>query len=325
MVESLGPFKTALPAAGPLAADAGSFLVTGSDATLIKAGPSFKATLVPVASPGALRLTLITTGGVDFTVDWGDGSPITYSSGTVSPGVVPTGDVIVETESTNITAFRIVDNQIKTCSIIGGANLKSLGNTCTNKTAIESFTIDSGVNITSLNQAFSGASGLTTFTVTDSDLSSATNFSSAFRGSALTSFGNYNLDSIDNAISAWRDTAITSFPAIDLSSATSLRESWEGCTSLTSFGGYDFGACTNFIDTFRGCTSVTTIGNLQTEAGTNFAGMFLGCSALTTIGALDTTSTVGASSGMFTGCTSLTSPNSATQTDLADSDGADFN
>lgn len=346
MSTALGPFKAIPPAGG------------------------FKAVLTPKVSPGTLRISvqkLFATG--TFTVDWGNGSPVSYSLGT-TPATTPTGTITVKCDVDGLE-FDVLDNQITTCTITGGGLVRTLSLNALS--LLTSFSMDNGTGLNSLASTFFNCSGLTSISFTNPDLtgvsslsqvcrgcssltsfplltfdSSLTNMSRAFQDSGLTSFPLIATGSVTNFFNCWDNAALTSFPLIDTSSGTDFESAWENneftsfpgidlsaattlenafssCDSMTSFTPTDFGSCTNFVGMFSACNSLISLGNLKTEAGEQFSGMFSGCTDLETIGAIDTTSTTSTSTNMFAGCTSLTSPNASQQTDLADSDGANFN
>ena len=167
-----------------------------------------------------------------YTIDWGDGTPIEYASGT-SPSVIPTGTITIT--SVNPTQFRVVTNNVKSVSITGGKTLTVGSSMCGNLTKMTSFAADDLSGLTSLTFAWQNCSGLTSFPLVD--LSGAGNCNFAWFGcSGLTSFPLIDFSNATSFSSSWRGcNSLTSFPTINMSSSSNNTRAWYQCTGLTSF------------------------------------------------------------------------------------------
>jgi hypothetical protein len=268
---------------------------TGLFRRAVEIGALFEATAVPFDFVATCTFTCSHA----HTVDWGDGTAISYLGGTTNTAV-PTGDILINSVEA-VTTFRFNSNTYTSINITASSTVTSLYQSFYFCTKLTSLAIADTSNVTIFFHTFRSCNGLVSFPLIDT--SAGTDFASA-----------------------WRDcSGLETFPILDMISADSLYQSWEGCTGLTTFPVLDTSAVRFFLYAWNNCSNLTSFPALDTAAGTNFIFAFRGCSDLVTIAALDTTNTSGASSSLFSGCTSLTSPDSATQTLLASAAGYDFN
>ncbi len=310
-------------------------------ASLYNAG-GFTAVLVPKDFIASTRVFC----DAAFSVDWGNGSPISYAASTQATAV-PTGTITLT--STGATHFRCETNTIISMDITGGTQLTSVNQMCWRLSNMTSFTVDNLDNVTDAYAAWQSCTGLTSFPAVNmpscidlfytwSGCLSLTSFplidvsaNKVFYNTwaycyGLTAFPVLDLSAATSVYAAWQScTGLTSFPNLNVSSVTNFYQAWFSCTNLTSFSiAANFSSGTDFRSTFAYCRNLTSLGLLATESGTQFNSMFSRCYGLRTIGALDTTGTVGATSNLFF-ATSITSPNLTEQADLADINGANFN
>lgn len=194
------------------------------------------------------------TTGQSFTVDWGDGSPIGYTAATGL--VTPTGTIYVEGSNPN--------------------NFKLTGNTA----VVTGITITNGSSLTTLNSAFDGQTALTSFSIDDG--SNVTDLSLAFRCPNMTSYtwgGGY--DSVTSGFSTFGGVGLTSFASASFPALTGAYYMFSGGDFVT-IGALDMPNCTNFEGMFADCADLETIAALDTTstAGAS-ADMFLDCDSLT--------------------------------------------
>ncbi len=117
------------------------------------------------------------------------------------------------------------------------------------------------------------------------------------------------------------------------SEVTSLSATFYGCNSLTTLNigegtgsGWDTSKVTSMSSAFRTLSSITTIGfstNWNTSAVTNFSHTFESNTSMTCLPSIDTTAATD-KTNMFGSCSALVNPNPAAQSDIADTDGANW-
>ncbi len=100
--------------------------------------------------------------------------------------------------------------------------------------------------------------------------------------------------------------SLQSIPQLDTSKGIDFNSMFGGCCSLQSIPQLDTSNGTDFGDMFYECYSLQSIPQLDTSNGTNFEGMFIRCYSLQSIPQLDTSKGIDFNS-MFGGCYSLQS------------------
>jgi hypothetical protein len=207
------------------------------------------------------------------------------------------------------------------------ATLVNLSSSWYGCTGLTSFPLLDTSQVNSFSSAWANCTDLTSFPLIDT--STGTSFSGAwFNCGGLTTFPLLDMSSATGCVQTWAYCyGFSTFPNIDLSNVTSFYECFWNAQQMTAFTPTDLSSGVDFTRMFENCINLISLGNLITEGPTNqiFEKMFLACNDLETIGAIDTTGTIGTTLGMFTGTSVLTSPNASEQTDLGDSNGADFN
>ncbi len=169
----------------------------------------FQATAVPVDFVATSTIYFEIAGGGSAFVDWGDGSPIEYTSNG-NQSEVPTGDILIS--GPGVETFQLITDTFTSLDIIGIGQVTDLASVCANKAALTSFSCVDIPFVTDISNAWLSCSGLTSFPLID-------------------------ISGAITVTSAWRlCTGLTSFPSLDFSSAISLFRCWVSCTSITSFG-----------------------------------------------------------------------------------------
>ena len=252
MAISLGPFKYPVPGATP-----GEYLITGFDAAL--SVDETPAGLVAIMPNTQSTQVYITCSG-NFQVDWGDGTPISYT--TNSGYVTPTGTITLTSESSSIGSFKLdgISDTVTSISITGGGALTGTFS-LDNCDGITSVTIDDISNITNIARAFRLVN-CTSLTLGDGEFTSVTNGNSAFGGFA-------------------RFTSLTSFTPPTFPVCTDAAYMFSGM-QVTSFGVVDLPASTTYERLFEDCDELVSIAALDTTSTTRANNnMFIRCDALT--------------------------------------------
>ncbi len=242
---------------------------------------------VLLATPGTVNLGTITSPSVDFSINWGDGSPNTstgshtYTSGgeynisiSGTAAAVSGDKAFVKTDSeafiNGLTPAKFIfgASKIKTLNIIGTQELWNyICYNCKNLT-----TINGGHTVTSIGQsAFYGCTGLTKIDFPNVE----TIDHSAFRGcTGLTEIDFPNVETI--GYSAF--VGCTGLTEIDFPNVETIgQRAFEGCTGLTEI---DFpNVETIGQGAFYGCTGLTEI-TLPSLLSITGNGLFHNCSNL---------------------------------------------
>lgn len=207
-------------------------------------------------------------GGVNFDVDWGDGSTETGITSNAKDHTYSTSGVYkIKITPAPGSTFRPRQ--------FGATNYE------TNLTKVEG---TGGSNLgTSIVDAFRGSTTLTSFGRIDT--SSVTLMQNAWNScTGLTSFPLIDTSNVTSCGGAWGAcSGLTSFPALDFSSATNVGQAWNGCSNLVSFPSVDFSNVTStFRRTWRSNTSLTTypanqFDNIQVTASNAFEDAFRSC------------------------------------------------
>ena len=231
---------------------------------------------------------LRSAGTVDYEAEWGDGNVEISTLNTLQHPYAAAGDysVVVYSDGVYRPFFDNDATQITSVAIGSGADLG-----------------------TNLDNAWNGASNMTTFACPFDVTSSVANFTSAWRGcSSLTSFPSLNTSSGTSFTVAWYNcTNLTSFPSLNTSSGVNFNNAWTNCNSLTSFPELNTSSGTSFYQTWQSCSSLADFPLLNTSSGTNFGGAWRNCSSLTSFPSLLNTSNGITFGFSWASCTSLTS------------------
>ena len=243
-----------------------------------------------ITTSSTSSFTLLSTGTVDYEVDWGDGTTQSYTTNNPTHTYSSAGEYTIKVTPAEGSIYRpyfnnaVSDTSIASVSGTGGSQLGG-----------------------ALNDAWEGASNMTSFS-SNIDTSSVTNFSNAWNNCfGLTSFPLINTSNVTSFYRAWFNcSSLTSFPLIDTSSGTSFNGTWYNCSSLTSFPLIDTSSGLSFYDAWNNCNSLTSFPLLDTSNVTSFYRAWRSCSSLTSFPLIDTSS--GTSfSNTWRDCSSLTS------------------
>ena len=237
--------------------------------------------LLYTISNSGTSFTLRSTGTVNYTVDWGDGSnEETSTSNTLAHTYSSSGTYVVKINS-NSGAYRPRFNN--------SGDEDQL-------TSVKVGVKNSSLFSTNIDKAFNGAQNMTEYTESSSATSAVIIFNSAWRDcSSLTSFPLIDTSSGTDFVSTWRNcSGLTTFPQIDTSSANTFQNTWMGCNFLNSFPTIDTSNAANITGTWRGCARIITFPSLDFSSGANFERAWNGCTRMTTYPAnqFDTTGTL---------------------------------
>ncbi len=232
----------------------------------------FVATMITTSSYEEVILPLVSGYDYDFTIDWGDGSPLQNVTSWDSPN-----------RSHNYTT----GPQLYTVTIRGsmptwryGFSWNPNGTPIHLQEIVSIGDVGFGENISQFDFMFSGCVNLTSIPLIDT--SSGQNFSNMFA---------YCLN-------------LTSIPELNTSSGQDFSGMFQGCSSLTTILELDTSSGQNFGGMFYGCINLTSIPELNTSSGQDFSNMFYDCINLTSIPQLDTSSGLNFRY-MFYNCSSL--------------------
>ena len=227
-----------------------------------------------VTTSDTSSFTLLSTGTVDYEVDWGDGTTESLTTNNPTHTYSSAGEYTIKVTPAEGSTYRpyfnnaVSDTSIASVSGTGGSQL--------------------GTNI---GDAWEGASNMTSFS-SNIDIPSVTNFRYTWSGcSSLTSFPLIDTSSGVFLNGTWNGcSSLTSFPQLDTSSGTSFNFTWYGCYSLTSFPLLNTSSGTSFDSAWRDCTGLTSFPQLDVSSGTNFAGAWRNCTGLISFPLLNTSS-----------------------------------
>ncbi len=231
---------------------------------------------------------LRSSGTVNYTVDWGDGSSETSTSNALSH------TYLAGTYTINISSDVVYRPYFS-------------GSGATGEDQITSVEINDGIKLgTTLHFAWRGAQNMTAFEASSATATVQT-FSNTWRDGGLTSFPLLDTSSGTAFNSAWHlCSSLTSIPALDLSSGTNFANAWYFCSSLTSFAPTDLSSGTNFSYAWYYCNDLTSFPAADLSSGTNFDSAWYFCSDLTSFAPTDLSSGTNFAQA-WRGCSSLTS------------------
>ena len=248
--------------------------------------PAAVAAFLEYVTTSVSSFTLLSTGTVDYEVDWGDGTTESLTTNNPTHTYSSAGTYTIKvTPAEGSTYSPYYNNDASAASI---ASVSSTG----------------GSQLDSFTRSFYGASNMTSFSG-DLDTSHITGngFERAWRDcSSLTSFPQIDTSGANNFGNSWRDcSSLTSFPLLDTSSVTYFYYTWANCSGLTSFPLIDTSSGVNFGNAWRNCSGLTSFPQLDFSRGTNFFSAWFNCTGLTSFPAnmFDTTGTL--SSSAFNG------------------------
>ena len=216
-------------------------------------GNVFVAFLQYVTTGSTSSFTLLSTGTVDYEVDWGDGSTESLTTNAPTHTYSSAGEYTIKVTPAEGSTYRpyfnnvVSDTSIASVSGTGGSQLG-----------------------TNLSGAWKGASNITSFS-SNIDISSVTDFIATWDTcSSLTSFPVLDTSSGTNFQQTWFGcSSLTSFPLINTSSGNSFAFAWVNASSLTSFPSCDFSSATSFTFAWSDCSSLTTFpANMFDTTGT---------------------------------------------------------
>ena len=213
--------------------------------------------------------TLLSTGTVDYEVDWGDGTVASYTTNNPTHTYAVAGAYTIKISPTEGSIYRPFFDGV------GPA-----------KNEITSVTIDSNDGLsTNLDSAFEDCTFLTTFTCEFSLTSSVTNFGKGFKGTALSSFPLIDTSSVTEISSMFNGvTELTTLPLLDLSSVSTGRYFLASCSGITSLPAFDLSSANN-LQGFA--SNATSLASLPAFTFTSILGRidqaFKGCSSLTDV------------------------------------------
>lgn len=161
---------------------------------------------------------LRSTGTVDYSVNWGDGSN--------------------ETSTSNTLSHTFADGSYSVVVVTTLGKFRPYINNSGDGDRITSVVIGARINLSnSLFRAWRGAAFMTSFECPFHVTSHVSNFQEAWRGCiSLTSFPSLDVSSGINLAAAWRScSSLTSFPLLDVSSGIRFDSAWHSCTNLANF------------------------------------------------------------------------------------------
>ena len=227
-------------------------------------------------SNSGTSFTLRSTGTVNYTVDWGDGSDEeTSTSNTLAHTYSSSGTYVVKINSNS------------------GATYRPKFDSSGDEDQITSIAIgseDSAEFSTDIQKAFKGAQNMTKYNQVGAASSSVTNFQATWRDcSGLTgTFPLIDTSSAGNLVATWQGcSGITTFPLIDTSSAGTVSASWSQCSGLTSFPLIDTSNTSNISFAWDGCSGLTSFPTIDTSSATVLGSSWKGCTGITTFPSLD--------------------------------------
>ena len=257
--------------------------------------PAAVAAFLEYVTTSVSSFTLLSTGTVNYEVDWGDGTTESLTTNNPTHTYSSAGEYTIKVTPAKGSTYRpyfnnaVSDTSIASVSGTGGSQLgTTLSDAWEGAVYMTSFGGDMDTSaVTNFNYTWSNAFALTSFPLLDT--SSGTFFSNTWRSnSSLTSFPLLDTSSGMNFTSAWNGcSSLTSFPLIDTSSGTNFSFCWFGCSSLTSFPLINTSSGTSFNSSWRNCSSLTSFPLIDTSGGTNFAFCWMGASSLTSFPSCD--------------------------------------
>ena len=238
--------------------------------------------------PDNLTIQIPSTGTVDYTIDWGDGTVEASTSNLPSHTYSSTGSYKIRIFSAGVYRPYVNSNTTLT-NVVRGVEITEKANVGTNLERafrdlekLQTFKCD-----------FSATSSVTNFSymfwtcrmlshIDLFDTSSGTNFLALFQNNRSGFFPALNTSSATTIGSMYRDiSGITELPTIDTSNVTNFGATWRGCDITTFPSFYDFSSATTFSEAWRSAEIVNFPANMFDSTGTlsssAFNNAFNGC------------------------------------------------
>jgi surface protein len=259
-----------------------------------------------------IALACTVTGG--YTVDWGDGTSTTHTSGVTAEKNYVFGNLSAGTLSSR--GYR--QAVITVTPTTGGAtfsaiNLNRKHSATNNTTNITNPWLDVAVaapNATAVEFSYSSGGNKTSSMYLCEQVTivahNTTNMASMFREfRVLQSVPLFNTASVTNmSIMFNQCLSLQSVPLFNTASVTNMSNMFSGCDSVQTVPLFNTASVTNISSMFSGCLSLQTVPLFNTASVTNMTSMFSGCSSLQTVPLFNTASVTNMTS-MFSGCSSL--------------------
>jgi surface protein len=264
-------------------------------------------------SSNYIAFVMTVTGG--YTVDWGDGTTTTHSSGAQADKNYVWEDissetltsrgyrqaVITITPTTAGATFSTV-NLGRRYTIFFNTNYSNpwldIAVAAPNASAIVFSHSTSGTSIAQISLA--EQIRIVSHNVT----SMGYMFFNCISLQSVPLFDTSSVTTITNMFASCR--SLQSVPLFDTSSVTSMSYMFNGCSSLQSVPLFDTSSVTTMQNMFASCSSLQSVPLFDTSSVTNMSGMFNGCSSLQSVPLFDTSS-VTTMQSMFNDCFSLQS------------------
>ena len=236
-----------------------------------------------------LTIQIPSTGSVDHTIDWGDGTvDENLTTNTPSHTYSSTGSYKVKIFSTAVYRPYVNNNPtlidvVRSVEITENANLgTTLQDAFRRLPKLRTFkcAFSATSSVTSFQNMFNGCTVLSQ--IDSFDTSSGTNLSSLFYGTRGGFYPALNTSSATGVGGMYRETfAVTELPAIDTSNATGFSGTWRVCIIVTFPSFYDFSSAQTFNEAWRSANIYNFPANMFDNTGTlvtaAFANAFNGC------------------------------------------------
>jgi len=162
------------------------------------------------------------------------------------------------------------------------------------------------INVTSLNYAFGGCSGLLTVDGID-NTATVTNASYMFyECNELTNVSVFDTSSVTNMLRMFEECRkLVELPFIDTSSATDMTLAFSNCRTITKIPQFDLHNAIILSQMLFNCTNLVTVPDLDTRNAIYMNGLFQYCTNLKTAPNLSFAK-AGDVSSIFASCTNLT-------------------
>lgn len=292
--------------------------------------------LLAITNDDSNYVTLAATSAGNYTVDWGDGTVTTHTSGSIAQykyeysaisesTLCSRGykQVVVKLTGTNI--LQLMTNRPHS-ALSGATNVlytwleyhinlpnctfmqfnKSSYTNGAYQTWVEKVTINKLGNMSAFTYLFNLFYSLqevvinaTTTSVTDTQYM----FNECYYLKSVPLFNTSNVTNLTNMFS--NCYSLTTIPSFNFSGASTAANVFLACSSLTSVPTLNFGNATTLYGLFNGCTNLTTIAGLTTTKCQEFSFMFTACYSLETVPLFDTSKAT-SMGNMFSSCISLT-------------------
>lgn len=166
-------------------------------------------------------------------------------------------------------------------------------------------TADTGINVTTINQAFRGCRSLTKIPIFDTSrvTDMAIAFLDCFSLTEIPLLDTSNVTTMSSMFSSCN--SLVAVPLLNTSNVTTMSSMFSGCSSLVAVPLFDTSKVTNMSAMFNGCSSITIVPLFNTSNVANISNTFQNCNSLTIVPLLDTAN-VTTMFGAFNGCISLT-------------------